>query len=143
MVSAAEQLAKNFSFSSFTKAKELKSRIWFTLGALIVFRIGTYIPVPGVDPQILKDIFQQQQGGVLGVVNVFAGGALGRMAIFCPRGNALHLGEYYCSAYDECVPNLRCSQERGNIRAAKDQSIHPVFNRVISHLARVWNGCRP
>ncbi len=82
MVSAAEQLAKNFSFSSFTKAKELKSRIWFTLGALIVFRIGTYIPVPGVDPQILKDIFQQQQGGVLGVVNVFAGGALGRMAIF-------------------------------------------------------------
>lgn len=82
MASAAEQLAQNFSFSAFAKADDLKKRIWFTLGALIVYRIGTYIPVPGIDPMILQEIFEQQQGGVLGVFNVFAGGALGRMAIF-------------------------------------------------------------
>ena len=82
MVSAAEQLAANLNFGSFAKATELKKRLWFTLGALIVYRIGTYIPLPGIDPVVLEDIFQQQQGGVLGMFNMFAGGALGRMTIF-------------------------------------------------------------
>jgi preprotein translocase subunit SecY len=82
MVSAAEQLAANLNFGSFAKATELKKRLWFTLGALIVYRIGTYIPLPGIDPVVLQDIFQQQQGGVLGMFNMFAGGALGRMTIF-------------------------------------------------------------
>ncbi|MDW3205870.1 MAG: preprotein translocase subunit SecY [Alphaproteobacteria bacterium] len=82
MASAAEQLAANFNFGSIAKATELKQRIWFTLGALIVYRIGTYIPLPGIDPVILSDIFEQQRGGVLDMVNAFAGGAIGRMAIF-------------------------------------------------------------
>ena len=82
MASAAEQLAANFSFGSFAKATELKQRIWFTLGALIVYRIGTYIPIPGVNPDILREIFAQQQGGVLGMFDMFSGGALGRMTIF-------------------------------------------------------------
>ncbi|HBM11799.1 MAG TPA: preprotein translocase subunit SecY [Rhodospirillaceae bacterium] len=82
MASAAEQLAANFNFSSIAKATELKQRLWFTLGALIVYRIGTYIPLPGIDPTILNDIFEQQRGGVLDMVNAFAGGAIGRMAIF-------------------------------------------------------------
>ena len=59
MASAAEQLASNMNFSAFSKAKELKQRIWFTLGALIVYRLGTYIPLPGIDPVVLKDIFSQ------------------------------------------------------------------------------------
>ena len=83
MASAAEQLAANINFGAFAKATELKKRIWFTLGALIVYRIGTYIPIPGIDPQILKDIFAQTGGGgILGMFDMFAGGALHRMTIF-------------------------------------------------------------
>jgi len=82
MASAAEQLAANLNWSAFSKSTELKKRIWFTLGALIVYRLGTYIPVPGVDPSILADIFRQNAGGVLGMFDMFAGGALGRMTIF-------------------------------------------------------------
>lgn len=82
MASAAEQLAANFNFGSIAKATELKQRLWFTLGALVVYRIGTYIPLPGIDPTILNDIFEQQRGGVLDMMNAFAGGAIGRMAIF-------------------------------------------------------------
>ena len=82
MASAAEQLAANLSFSAFRTADELKKRIWFTLGALLVYRLGTYIPLPGIDPQALRVVFDQQQSGILGMFNMFAGGAVGRMAIF-------------------------------------------------------------
>jgi preprotein translocase subunit SecY len=82
MASAAEQLAANINFGAIAKATELKKRIWFTLGALIIYRLGTYIPVPGIDPGILEDIFQQNAGGILGMFDMFAGGALGRMTIF-------------------------------------------------------------
>ena len=82
MASAAEQLAANINFGAFSKATELKRRLWFTLGALIVYRIGTYIPIPGIDPAALADIFEQQRGGILGMFDVFSGGALGRMTIF-------------------------------------------------------------
>ncbi|MCH1569172.1 MAG: preprotein translocase subunit SecY [Alphaproteobacteria bacterium] len=82
MASAAEQLASNLSFSAFRTADELKKRIWFTLGALLVYRLGTYIPLPGIDPQALASIFSQQQSGIIGMFNMFAGGAVGRMAIF-------------------------------------------------------------
>ncbi len=82
MASAAEQLAANLNFGAFSKATELKKRLWFTLGALIVYRLGTYIPLPGIDPIVLQDIFRQQSGGILGMFNMFAGGALGRMTIF-------------------------------------------------------------
>ena len=81
MASAAEQLAANMNFGAIAKATELKKRIWFTLGALLVYRLGTYIPVPGIDPSQLAQIFDQQSGGILGVFNMFAGGALGRMSI--------------------------------------------------------------
>ncbi|MCY4547848.1 MAG: preprotein translocase subunit SecY [Defluviicoccus sp.] len=82
MASAAEQLASHINFANFAKATELKKRIWFTLGALIVYRLGTYIPLPGIDPAILEDIFRQQAGGILGMFDMFAGGAFGRMTIF-------------------------------------------------------------
>src|SRR3954467_3675533 len=82
MASAAEQLAANINFGAIAKADELKKRIWFTLGALIVYRLGTYIPVPGIDPAVLADIFRQQQGGIVGMFDMFSGGALGRMTIF-------------------------------------------------------------
>ncbi|MGP8122080.1 MAG: preprotein translocase subunit SecY, partial [Xanthobacteraceae bacterium] len=82
MVSAAEQLAANLNFSAFAKADELKKRIWFTLGALLVYRLGTYIPLPGIDPAIWEQVFRTQQGGILGMFNMFAGGGIHRMAIF-------------------------------------------------------------
>ena len=82
MASAAEQLAASMNFGAFAKATELKKRLWFTLGALIVYRLGTYIPVPGVDPSALAQIFEQQSQGMLGMFDMFAGGSLGRMTIF-------------------------------------------------------------
>lgn len=93
MASAAEQLAANLNFGAFSKATELKKRLWFTIGALIVYRIGTYIPIPGVDPAIMRVIFEQQAGGLLGMLNLFAGGALGRMTIF-----ALNIMPYISAA---------------------------------------------
>ena len=82
MVSAAEQLAANINFSALGKAEELKKRIWFTLGALLVYRLGTYIPLPGIDPAQWEQIFRTQAGGILGMFNMFAGGGIQRMAIF-------------------------------------------------------------
>jgi preprotein translocase subunit SecY len=82
MASAAEQLAANINFSAFSKATELKNRIWFTLGALVIYRLGTYIPIPGIDPTILTEIFSRNAGGILGMFDMFSGGALGRMTIF-------------------------------------------------------------
>ncbi len=82
MVSAAEQLAANLNFSALAKAEELKKRIWFTLGALLVYRLGTYIPLPGIDPTAWEQIFRTQSGGILGMFNMFAGGGIHRMAIF-------------------------------------------------------------
>ena len=81
MASAAEQLAANFNFGAFAKAAELKHRILFTLGALVVYRLGTYLPLPGIDTQVMDDIFNQNRGGILGMLDVFAGGAFGRMSI--------------------------------------------------------------
>jgi preprotein translocase subunit SecY len=82
MASAAEQLASNLNFAAFAKAEDLKKRIWFTLGALLVYRLGTYIPMPGINPDAFAQAFSQQSGGVLGMFNMFAGGAVERMAIF-------------------------------------------------------------
>jgi preprotein translocase subunit SecY len=82
MASAAEQLARNLSFSTFSKAKALQQRIWFTLGALLVYRLGTFIPVPGIDPDAFRATFEQSQQGIIGMFNMFAGGAVERMAIF-------------------------------------------------------------
>jgi preprotein translocase subunit SecY len=82
MPSAVEQLAQNANWGAFAKATELKQRILFVLGALLVYRLGTYIPVPGIDPIIWKEIYSQKGGGILDMFNMFSGGALQRMTIF-------------------------------------------------------------
>ncbi|WP_421850089.1 preprotein translocase subunit SecY [Oricola sp.] len=82
MASAAEQLAANLNFGAFAKATELRKRIWFTLGALLVYRLGTYIPLPGLDMDAFSQAFANQSDGILGMFNMFAGGAVERMAIF-------------------------------------------------------------
>ena len=82
MVSAAEQLAANLNFGAFAKAEDLKKRIYFTLGALIVYRFGTFIPLPGINPVAFAQTFNANASGILGMFNMFAGGAVQRMAIF-------------------------------------------------------------
>ena len=113
MVSAAEQLAANLNFGALAKADELKKRIWFTLGALLVYRLGTYIPLPGIDPEAVADIFRQTQGGVLGLFNMFSGGAVGRLAIF-----ALNIMPYISASIiiqllTSVVPSLEALKKEG------------------------------
>src|SRR5262249_48348432 len=82
MASPAEQLASSLNFSALSKATELKKRLLFTLGALLVYRLGTYIPLPGVNSAAMAQVFNQQGGGILGLFDMFAGGAVSRMSIF-------------------------------------------------------------
>jgi preprotein translocase subunit SecY len=113
MASAAEQLAANLNFGALGKAEELKKRIWFTLGALIVYRIGTYIPLPGINPDQVAELFKQAQSGVLGLFNMFSGGAVGRMAIF-----ALNIMPYISASIiiqlmTSMVPTLEALKKEG------------------------------
>jgi preprotein translocase subunit SecY len=81
MASAAEQMAANISLANFAKATDLKKRLWFTLGALVIFRLLSFVPLPGIDPVSLSSLFQQTQGGVLDFFNMFSGGSLERMSL--------------------------------------------------------------
>jgi preprotein translocase subunit SecY len=113
MASAAEQLAANLNFGALAKADELKKRIWFTLGALLVYRLGTYIPLPGINIDALADIFKHQSQGVLGLFNMFSGGAVGRLAIF-----ALNIMPYISASIiiqllTSVVPSLEALKKEG------------------------------
>jgi preprotein translocase subunit SecY len=81
MASAAEHLASSITFANFQKATELKKRLWFTIGALILFRLLSFVPVPGIDPLAMSQLYQTQSGGILDVFNTFSGGALERFSI--------------------------------------------------------------
>jgi preprotein translocase subunit SecY len=113
MASAAEQLAANINFSAIGKSEELKKRIWFTLGALIIYRLGTYIPLPGIDPAAFEASFTGKQQGVLELFNMFAGGAVQRMAIF-----ALNIMPYISASIiiqllSSVVPSLESIKKEG------------------------------
>jgi preprotein translocase subunit SecY len=81
MASAAEQLAANLNFGAFAKAEALKKRIWFTLGALLIYRLSTYIPLPGINTEAFAQFFEGQASGFIGMFNMFSGGAIERFAI--------------------------------------------------------------
>ena len=130
MASAAEQLAANLNFGAIAKADELKKRIWFTLGALVVFRLGTYIPIPGIDPEQFARNFQQQAGGVLGLFNMFSGGAVERMAIF-----ALNIMPYISASIiiqllTSVIPSLETLKKEG-------ESGRKVINQYTRYLTVV------
>lgn len=113
MVSLAEKMAANMDVSAFSKATELKKRLWFTVLALIVFRLGTFIPLPGIDPHILSDIFARNANSILGMFNMFAGGALERMTIF-----ALNIMPYISASIilqlgQSVVPSLAALKKDG------------------------------
>ena len=113
MASAAEQLAANLNLGVLSKATDLKKRIWFTLGALIVYRVGTYIPVPGVDASVMGEMLAQHGGGILGMFDMFTGGALGRMTVF-----ALNIMPYISASIivqlmSAAVPTLEALKKEG------------------------------
>ncbi len=129
MVSAAEQLAANLNFGALAKADELKKRIWFTLGALLVYRLGTYIPLPGIDPSAWEQIFRTQAGGILGMFNMFSGGGIHRMAIF-----ALNIMPYISASIiiqlmTTVSPTLEAAQERGRAGSQDHQPVHALSHR--------------
>lgn len=119
MASAVEQLAKNANWGALAKASELKKRILFVLGALLVYRLGTFIPIPGIDPQIWQEIFAQKGNGVIDMFNVFSGGALERMTIF-----ALNIMPYISASIimqlaAAMVPSLEKMKKEGEMGRTK------------------------
>lgn len=133
MASVAEQLAANLNFSSFSKATELKKRIWFTLGALIIYRLGTFIPVPGIDASVLGEIMSQNQGGILGMFDMFSGGALGRMTVF-----ALNIMPYISASIiiqllSTALPSMEALKKKARVGERSLTNIH-----VISPCLLLW-----
>ena len=113
MVSLAEKMAANVDMSIFGKAEELKKRLWFTVLALIVFRVGTFVPLPGIDPTVVAELFAQNSDGLLGMFNMFAGGALERMTIF-----ALNIMPYISASIiiqlgQSIIPSLQSLKKEG------------------------------
>jgi preprotein translocase subunit SecY len=115
MASAAEQLAANINFAAFAKATELQKRIWYTIIALIVYRIGTFIPIPGIDPAAFAQAFQQQAGGILGMFNTFSGGAVERMAIFALNVMPYISASIIMQLMSTSVPSLERLKKEGEV----------------------------
>ncbi len=119
MASAVEQMAQNMNWGAMAKATELKQRILFVLFALIIYRIGTYIPIPGVDPETWRQVFDQKGGGILDMFNMFSGGALSRMTIF-----ALNIMPYISASIimqlgSAMIPQLEAIKKEGEMGRIK------------------------
>lgn len=137
MASAAEQLAANLNLGVLSKATELKKRIWFTLAALIVYRIGTYVPVPGVDANVMADILRQHGGGILGMFDMFTGGALGRMTVF-----ALNIMPYISASIivqlmSSAVPSLEALKKEGE-SGRKKLNQYTRYLTVLIAIFQAW-----
>ncbi|MFM8701109.1 MAG: preprotein translocase subunit SecY [Hyphomicrobiales bacterium] len=130
MASAAEQLAANLNFGALAKADELKKRIWFTLGALIVYRVGTYIPLPGINISALSEMFERQQQGMLGLFNMFSGGAVGRLAIFALAIMPYISASIIMQLLTSTVPQLEALKKEG-------ESGRKVINQYTRYLTVV------
>jgi preprotein translocase subunit SecY len=132
MASAAEQLAKNATWSTFAKATDLKRRLLFVLGALLVYRLGTYIPVPGIDPHVWNEIFTQKSGGILDMFNMFSGGALQRMTIF-----ALNIMPYISASIimqlaTAMSPKLEAMKKEGEVGRMKINQYTRYFTVLLA-----------
>lgn len=137
MASAAEQLAANVNFGAFSKATELKQRLLFVLGALIVYRLGTYVPIPGIDPVVWQEIFSQRTGGILDMFNMFSGGALQRMTIF-----ALNIMPYISASIimqlgASLVPQLEAIKKEGELGRLKINQ-YTRYLTVILAAVQAW-----
>ena len=138
MASVAEQLASNISFSAFRNATELKKRIWFTLLALLVYRLGTYLPLPGINIDTLRQIFEQNQSGIIGIFNMFAGGAVGRMAIL-----SLGIMPYITSSIIiqlvvPVVPKLNYLKKEGGEQGRRQINQYTRYGTVFLATIQAW-----
>ncbi|XBQ16202.1 MAG: preprotein translocase subunit SecY [Oceanicaulis sp.] len=131
MASAAEQLASNMNFGAFARAKELQKRILFTLLVLVIYRIGTYVPLPGIDPDQFATAFQQQQGGVLGMFNMFSGGAVERMAIFALNVMPYISASIIMQLMAATVPSLERLKKEGGEQGRKQINQYSRYLTVI------------
>ena len=131
MASAAEQLAANISLANFAKATDLKKRLWFTLGALIVFRLLSFVPLPGIDPRALATLFEQTRGGVLDFFNMFSGGGLERMSLI-----ALGVMPYITASIVVQLADLACRRrsaalkKEGESGPQEAQPVYPLRHRL-------------
>jgi len=137
MASAAEQMAANLSWGSLAKATDLRQRIFFTLGLLIVYRIGTYIPVPGIDAVLLKEFMDEAAAGIGGMLNMFTGGAISRMGIF-----ALGIMPYISASIivqllGSMVPSLMALKKEGEA-GRKKLNQYTRFGTVALAFFQAW-----
>lgn len=132
MASAAEQLMSNVNFGSFAKSGELKQRLLFTLFALIVFRIGTHIPLPGIDASVWAGIFEQKSGGVLDMFNMFSGGALARMSIFAINIMPYISASIIMQLLTSMVPSLEAMKKEGEAGRKKLNQYTRLFTVVLA-----------
>ena len=114
MATAAERLANNLNWGAFNQASELKSRLLFTLGVLIIFRLGTFLPIPGINPTALQQFFEQQSSGILGVFDTFSGGALGRMGLFALGIMPYISASIIMTLMQPSIPALKALKEQGS-----------------------------
>ena len=136
MVSLAEKMAANMDASVFSKATDLKKRLLFTVLALIVFRLGTFIPLPGIDSRVLAEIFARHSNGILGMFNMFSGGALERMTIF-----ALNIMPYISASIilqlgQSIVPSLAALKKEGE--AGHRKMMH--YTKLLTVLITIVQG---
>ena len=114
MATAAEKMANNLYFGDIGKDTELRNRLLFTLGALVVFRLGTFLPIPGINPIALQQFFEQQSSGILGIFDTFSGGALGRMGIFALGVMPYISASIIMTLMQSSIPHLKALREQGS-----------------------------
>lgn len=119
MTSAVEQLAANLNFKSFAKAEDLKKRILFTLAVLVIYRLGTYIPLPGINPEVIADFARSNSGGIFGILDMFSGGAIGRMTIFSLNILPYISASIIMQLMTSISPNLEAIKKEGEIGRRK------------------------
>ena len=127
MASRAENIASSINFANFSKATELKKRIWFTIGALVVFRFLSFVPLPGVNPLILQNLYAQTRGGILDLFNTFSGGSLERMSLIAlgimPYITASIVVQLAASLH----PALAALEKGRRERAQEAEPVHPLW----------------
>lgn len=113
MAKSPDRMAVGAGLGAFSKASDLRQRIFFTLGALIIYRLGTYIPVPGINPDVLSDIFSRNSSGILGMFDMFSGGSLGRMTIFALTIMPYITASIIMQLMTSIVPSLETLKKEG------------------------------
>ena len=136
MATTAEKLANNMNLGAMGKATELRNRLLFTLGALIVFRLGTFLPIPGINPVSLQQFFEQQASGILGVFDTFSGGALGRMGIFALGVMPYISASIIMTLLQSSIPYLKSLKEQGS----KGRRVIIQYSRYLTVLIAALQG---